>query len=1183
MGLETGGTDRTTSRIPGSRTGEYRKGAQAVLVILAVLVIMQGCSAAPPSFARINLSETQEYRNMSVSVLETIDLMDPSASRVTLLSTTGGSDLKGIPLPSIRNVRRIFSDSTATWQGNTLTIDENDTTVSLTSMTEYQVFIRLYLPRVRVQVPDATADVLLVKVNASMRQGDLPSLIRSTERAYLLHTKGVVSFDPMEPGFHPVFYGPGPWDIMQDFDPDNLTYTLVHNEINVSDFTLDQTTALLVSQPANSPPTPGDYLLSVFQYDPGAERLVSYAAWPVSIMDGDNWLELNQPRPWRYDLKSGDALLLTFENTTQITNLSYVIIRENSTGGTPDTYDAEVRVNMSALEELGSGLALDFILAENPIMAVLKAPGISQANLTKVVSYTITSTTNTTPPASSHPAQINITPGYGISGYATQSTSVVVPRTDLQGLLPGTFRVYGLGADQQNEVTALDAGLLRVGYSPTANFTPNVTSGAVPLAVQFTDNSTGTLPLSYAWNFGDGGTSTLPDPVHLYTSAGTYTVNLTVTNDFGSNSTEKTISVVVVIPPLAADFDASPTSGPAPLTVHFSDRSTGPPDDWSWVFGDGGTSDLPDPVHTYLTPGTYTVTLTVGRGAETASRTRTDYITVTAPVIQADFTASPTSGFAPLFVQFTDTSTGPVTSWAWDFTNDGTIDSTARNPGHTYPSVGVYSVRLTVTGPGGSHTRIRTNYITVNPLPPAPVAQFTANVTSGEAPLAVRFWDNSTGSRHQWTWDFGDGGTSDEQNPEHLYLNPGNYTVALTVRGIGGTDTEVKPDYIQVLYPPPVADFTANVTSGEAPLAVQFIDLSGGNPASWSWNFGDNTTSSFRDPVHVYPDPGTYTVTLTVTNPRGSDTRVRTGYITVTIPEPVLRADFSGTPLAGYAPLTVTFTDASTGEPASWSWLFGDGGVSDVPDPVHTYGIPGVYAVSLTVANATANDTLTRDAYVTVYRRGSGGGSGGGGGGGSFVIGTTAIPTPTPTPAIPVGPPKEVVVLLPGVEGQSLEGLNVTSLPDEDLPPLPVGPVYMGYAWLISPEDAVIEPFARLLVTFTAEQWLNLIGKDLVMMWYDPVSGNWQPLATTIDDAGMSVSGRVTRGGIVALMSNGRTTTPTMSPTITPSPTMSPETPPGEGLGPWIWIIPVVVIIAGCALAAVYILRVRTGPGKPPS
>lgn len=1164
------------SRIPRERRWYTVRGLQAVLCILAVLVIIQGCSAAPQSFARINLSGTQEYRNMSVSVLETIDLMDPAASRVTLLSTTGGSDLKGIPLPSIRNVRRIFSDSTASWQGNTLTIlGALDSTVSLTSMTEYQVFIRLYLPRVRVQVPDATADVLLVKVNASTQQGDLPSLIRSTERAYLMHdTRGILAI--IYPSDKRLC---GTWNTT-DVNESDFGFTFVHNAFSVDDWTLDSYCAMQ----ATLQPTPGDYLLSVFQYDPAAERLVSYAAWPVSIMDGDNWLELNRTRPWHYDLKSGDALLLTFENTTQITNLSYAIIRENSTGGTPDTYDAEVRVNMSAFPELGSGMTLDLILAENPLMVILKAPGISQANLTKVVSYTITSTTNTTPPASSHPAQINITPGYGISGYATQDTSVVVPRTDLQGLLPGTFRVYGLGAGQQNEVTALDAGLLMVGYSPTANFTANVTSGAAPLAVQFTDNSTGTLPLSYAWDFGDGGTSTLQDPVHLYTSAGTYTANLTVTNDFGSDSTEDTISVVVVIPPLAADFDASPTSGPAPLTVHFSDRSTGPPDDWSWVFGDGGTSDLPDPVHTYLTPGTYTVTLTVGRGAETASRTRTDYITVTAPVIQADFTASPTSGFAPLFVQFTDTSTGPVTSWAWDFTNDGTIDSTARNPGHTYPSVGVYSVRLTVTGPGGSHTRIRTNYITVNPLPPAPVAQFTANITTGEAPLAVQFIDQSTGSRHEWTWDFGDGGTSGNQNPAHVYLNPGNYTVSLTVRGIGGTDTEVKSNYIQVLYPPPVADFTANVTSGEAPLAVQFIDLSGGNPASWSWNFGDNTTSSFRDPVHVYPDPGTYTVTLRVTNPGGSDTRVRTGYITVTVPEPVLRADFSGTPLAGYAPLTVTFTDASTGEPVSWSWLFGDGGVSDVSDPVHTYGIPGVYAVSLTVANATANDTLTRDAYVTVYRRGGGGGSGGGGGGGgggTFVIGTTA--TPTPTPAIPVGPQKEVVVLLPGVEGQSLEGLNVTSLPDEDLPPLPVGPVYMGYAWLISPEDAVIEPFARLLVTFTAEQWLNLIGKDLVMMWYDPVSGTWQPLATTIDDAGMSVSGRVTRGGIVALMSNGRTTTPTMSPTITPSPTMSPEMPPREGLGPWIWIIPVVVIIAGCALAAVYILRVRTGPGKPPS
>jgi len=1042
------------SWIPRERRWYTVRGLQGVLCILAVLVIIQGCSAAPPSFARMNLSGTQEYRNMSVSVLETIDLMDPSASRVTLLSTTGDeSDRKTLPLPSIRNVRRIFSSQTATWHGNTLTIlGGNDTTVSLSSMTEYQVFIRPYLPRVRIQVPGATADVLLVKVNASTQQGDLPSLIRSTERAYLMHDpRGILAIQQ-----HPLVIGAyGSWSHPADYNESDFGFTLTHNAFPVTDWTLDPTYARWVSgltpNITGNPPTPGNYLLSVFQYDPAAERLVSYAAWPVSIMDGDNWLELNRTRPWHYDLKSGDALLLTFENTTQITNLSYVIIRENSIGGTPDTYDAEVRVNMSAIEELGIGMTLDLILAENPLLAILKAPGISPENLTMVVSYTITSTTNTTPPASSHPAQINITPGYGISGYATQDTSVVVPRTDLQGLLPGTFRVYGLGAGQQNEVTALDAGLLIVGYSPTANFTANVTSGAAPLAVQFTDNSTGTPSLTYAWDFGDGGTSSLQHPVHVYSNPGNYTVNLTVTNDFGSDSTEDVITVTTPVP------TTIPTT--APTTVP---------------------------------------------------------------------TTIPTT--APTTVPTTVTTTAPTT-----------------------------------------------------PLPPPPVAQFTANATTGEAPLAVQFIDQSTGSRYEWTWDFGDGGTSGNQNPAHVYLNPGNYTVSLTVRGIGGTDTEVKSNYIQVLYPPPVADFTANVTSGEAPLAVQFIDLSGGNPASWSWNFGDNTTSSLRDPVHVYPDPGTYTVTLRVTNPGGSDTRVRTGYITVTVPEPELRADFSGTPLAGYAPLTVTFTDASTGEPVSWSWLFGDGGVSDLPDPVHTYGVPGVYAVSLTVANATANDTLTRDAYVTVYRRGGGGGSGGGGGGGTFVIGTTATPTPTPTPAIPVGPQKEVVVLLPGVEGQSLEGLNVTSLPDEDLPPLPVGPVYMGYAWLISPEDAVIEPFARLSVTFTAEQWLNLIGKDLVMMWYDPVSGTWQPLATTIDDAGMSVSGRVTRGGIVALMSNGRTTTPTMSPTITPSPTMSPEMPSREGLGPWIWIIPVVVIIAGCALAAVYILRVRTGPGKPPS
>src|SRR5690606_30743231 len=112
----------------------------------------------------------------------------------------------------------------------------------------------------------------------------------------------------------------------------------------------------------------------------------------------------------------------------------------------------------------------------------------------------------------------------------------------------------------------------------------------------------------------------------------------------------------------------------------------------------------------------------------------------------AAFSANVTSGFVPLTVAFTDLSTGSPTSWAWDFNNDGTTDSTLKNPVFTYPAVGTYTVNLTATNSQGSDSEIKTDYITVIATPVAPVAAFTANTTSGTAPLTVAFTDASTGT-----------------------------------------------------------------------------------------------------------------------------------------------------------------------------------------------------------------------------------------------------------------------------------------------------------------------------------------------------------------------------------------------------------------------------------------------------
>ena len=135
--------------------------------------------------------------------------------------------------------------------------------------------------------------------------------------------------------------------------------------------------------------------------------------------------------------------------------------------------------------------------------------------------------------------------------------------------------------------------------------------------------------------------------------------------------------------------------------------------------------------------------------------------------------------------------------------------------------------------------------------------------------------------------------------------------------------------------PAPVAAFSGTPTSGTAPLVVNFTDQSTNSPTTWAWTFGDSATSTAQNPSHTYTTAGTYSVTLTATNSSGSDAETKTGYITVNPPAPV--ADFSGTPTSGTAPLTVAFTDTSTGGPTSWAWTFGDGGTSTAQNPSHTY------------------------------------------------------------------------------------------------------------------------------------------------------------------------------------------------------------------------------------------------------
>ncbi|MDD4254326.1 MAG: PKD domain-containing protein [Methanofollis sp.] len=253
----------------------------------------------------------------------------------------------------------------------------------------------------------------------------------------------------------------------------------------------------------------------------------------------------------------------------------------------------------------------------------------------------------------------------------------------------------------------------------------------------------------------------------------------------------------------------------------------------------------------------------------------------------ANFTAEPTSGPAPLTVQFNDTSTvRDVTSWFWDFGIAGAT-STEQNPAFTYTRTGLYNVSLTVTdAQNKTSTATKEELIDVTPTNASSAATFSADVTAGEAPLTVRFTDLSTVENiSSWYWDFGDGYMSTRQNPIYTYHEPGLFAVTLTLTDAENVTWNTSAEgFINVSGSAGTIGFTANRTSGSTPLAVQFTDLSTVvNISSWLWDFGDGNTSTEQNPAHAYTAPGSFDVNLTVYGENATPGReIKEDYITVT-------------------------------------------------------------------------------------------------------------------------------------------------------------------------------------------------------------------------------------------------------------------------------------------------------------
>lgn len=519
---------------------------------------------------------------------------------------------------------------------------------------------------------------------------------------------------------------------------------------------------------------------------------------------------------------------------------------------------------------------------------------------------------------------------------------------------PGNYTVSLTVQKGSQNSTMTKTNYIQVLVPLVADFTSDATLALPGQPIAFTDLSTG-LPTSWSWNFGNGTTSNLKNPVISYANPGIYNVSLTVTTAHQQNSITKN-AFITILPVLIADFATDTTLVVAGNPVSFTDLSAGSPTSWSWNFGNGQTSSLQNPTHTFSQAGFYTISLTVNDPLQTSTKIRQNYMQALEPLL-AGFSASATTVLPGQNITFADTSTGSPSTWLWNFGNG--ITSTLQNPSLSYTAPGTYSVSLTVMNDYQQNTVQKTDYITV--LVPM-VADFVANTIVGWTGQTIQFTDLTTSNPDTWLWGFGDGQGSTVQNPSHVFSQEGYYTISLTANNLYQSSTVIKTNYLYIREPL-VTDFTADTTLVVMGDSVQFSDLTTGFPESWSWTFGDGKGSLKQHPKHAYQAAGEYTVSLRARRGFYNNLKVKTNYIKVI---PRIEAAFTSDKQLAFVDEPVQFTDLSTGNPDSWFWDFGNFSNAVNQHPEMYFNDPGIYTISLTVANEYLQDSLVKPGFITV-------------------------------------------------------------------------------------------------------------------------------------------------------------------------------------------------------------------------
>jgi gliding motility-associated-like protein len=506
-----------------------------------------------------------------------------------------------------------------------------------------------------------------------------------------------------------------------------------------------------------------------------------------------------------------------------------------------------------------------------------------------------------------------------------------------------------LGSQGANCTFTLDTTIIASGSTPFASFTTG-SNACLSVPTTFTNTSTG-APVSWKWTFGDGQSDNInKDPVHTYTSPGTYTVILFTTNAGGC--TDSASHTVIVYPSPIPDFTSSTVCEGHATVFDNTASSIAAPDkitSYNWDFGDQQTFSGTNPLHTYNAYGTYSVTLTVLSNHNCSSTITHNVIVNGKPII--DFTSNNNTCLS-VPTTFTSTATPALSNWNWDF-GDGTTDALNQHPVHTYSSPGTFTVSLIATVPGGcSDTAIHT--ITIHPNP---VANFTATTPCEGAASSFNSSTSSIASPDHivfYNWTFGDNQNFSGPNPIHTYGHCGVYPVNLVlVSNYNCTSTYSDTARVNCN---PIADFSvSSVCIGKNTVFKDLSSSSDGTISSWCWDLDGNPATcelqNLPGPLsYIVPVAGTQLITLTVTSSRNCKAMV-THPLRV-YPKPV--ANFSCPAVcAGSISVFKDQTTIASGSISNWNWNFNNSSIPNttVPSPSIVFPVTGQQLVQLSVTS----------------------------------------------------------------------------------------------------------------------------------------------------------------------------------------------------------------------------------------